>query len=69
MEFEMKSAIVAVVPLVRQHFFRVMCGCPVGLLDAEKFSKAFLSFSEVLAGNPTSRKDGMSQRAIGALRR
>jgi len=42
----MKSAIVAEPPLGRQHFFRVVCGCPKGLLDAENFGKLFWVFSD-----------------------
>jgi hypothetical protein len=42
----MKSAIVAESPPARQHFFRVVCGCPNGLLDAENFGKLFLASSE-----------------------
>jgi hypothetical protein len=42
----MKSAIVAELPPGRQHFFRIVCGCPRGFLDAENFGKLFLSFSE-----------------------
>lgn len=42
----MRSAIVAELPLGRQHFFRIACGCPKGLLDAKIFSKLFLSFSD-----------------------
>ena len=41
----MRSAIVAEPPLARQHFFRIVCGCPKGLLEAENFGKLFLSFS------------------------
>jgi len=37
-----KTAIVAELPSGRQHFFRFVCGCPKGLLDAENFGKLFL---------------------------
>jgi hypothetical protein len=71
----MKSAIVAELPPVRQHFFRVVCGCPRGLLNAENFGKLFLTFFlMVLAGNTTILEariqlDGMLQRLTDALRR
>jgi len=44
MEFKMKSAIVAEMPLGSQHFFLIVCGWPAGLFDAENFGKLFLSF-------------------------
>jgi len=37
----MKSAIVAALLSVRQHFFRFMCGCSAGLLAAGIFGKHF----------------------------
>ena len=40
----MKSAIVGALPPWRQHFFRIVCGCPRDLLDEENFGKLFLSF-------------------------
>jgi hypothetical protein len=39
----MKSAIVVEVPLGSQHFFRIVCGWPAGLFDAENFGKLFFS--------------------------
>ena len=44
MEFECEAWFVAEPPLARQHLFRVVCGCPKGLLDEENFGKLFLSF-------------------------
>jgi hypothetical protein len=70
-----KAAVVAGLPLGRQHFFRIVCGCPKGLFDPENFGKLFLSFFvTIFAGNRRSRKPEtqtgrMPQRAIDALRK
>ena len=42
----MKSGIVAEPPLRGQHFFRIVCGCRRGLLDAKNLGKLFLIFSD-----------------------
>jgi hypothetical protein len=44
MEFKVKSAIVAELLSVRQHFFRFMCGCAEGLLGRKNFGKLFFVF-------------------------
>ena len=41
----MRAAIAAEPPLGRQHFFRVVCGCPGGLSDAGNLASFFLDFS------------------------
>jgi len=43
----MKSAIVAALLSVRQHFFRFMCGCLAGFISRRNLWQAFfLAFSE-----------------------
>ena len=55
MEFKMKSAIVAEMPLGSQHFFLIVCGWPAGLFDAENFGKLFFEFFlTVLARSPAN---------------
>jgi hypothetical protein len=65
----MKSGIVAELLLVRQHFFRFVCGCRGGFIRCKKFWQAFFKlFLTVLAAKPASRSrnftmDGVSQCA------
>ena len=49
----MKSAIVAELPPGRQHFFRFVCGCPMGLSDAENLA----SFFRVSSHDSSSESD------------
>jgi hypothetical protein len=64
-----KSAIVAELLSVRQHFFRFVCGCPEGLLGSENFGKLFFLTLLLRIHISLARADGMLQRAIYALER
>ena len=44
MEFSVKRRLLAESPLGYQPFFQVVCGCPKGLLNADKFRQAFFEF-------------------------
>ena len=64
MEFKCEAQLVAKLPLSRQHFFRIVCGCPRGLLDKENLGKLFFSYSKVFCPNITFRKPGQIDLAL-----
>ena len=65
----MKSAIVAELLSVRQHFFRFMCGCSADLLAAGICGKHFLVFlGELVIGKSEVSGPGIRDRSSVARR-